>query len=710
MPTATQLTHSQMPKAQPCAHPTPAALQAVLSDTFGETVDCLDRLDALWQEANVANDHRVRLLLAAIAVNHLHHAWSSFAALNEWLARLARDLPEADAIPAPADKIRIHCAAMFAHHLSDNPCADTLSIAERLTRAIALLTEHGAALPVNELFAAARSLLDFIEIENAPDGFEAILMLLEARKTEPALDPLWRGRALVYGGRCYLRFNLLQTSKRFRERALKLWKEAHELARTHNLRTVQFDVAYAELLDAATRGEFDAVPLLLADMETALDARRPMQLSEFFVQRTKQALIENDVQTALSASADGLRYAKLAETPEKQIGAQVLGRAWALAMDGQYAAARERIATNIAAQSGRPREIILCIGAFLGALEVREAEGPEGTLYRQRLRDAMTRAATLKWPNYLSSLPTLASRVSGDALNADIESAFVRATVAQRKLPPPVTDCAAWPWPLEISTFGGFALKRFGEPMPFEGKVQKKPLELLKSIVSVGRRGISIHLLCEMLWPDSSPEQARTAFKVTLSRLRKLLDVANAFEMTDTRVALNSEVVRVDCVRFDVLADALDTTGANAAVPSLTSLAQHFVSIYRGRFLGNEPANRWLQSARERWHTRFVRVVIDAGARIEAEGNIDVAISLYERAVEHDTISEELHRSLIAAYMHQGEHAQAINVFRRLRQNLSLTLGVMPSEKTLALIAALGSNTERPGAPTPHASTRRLSS
>ena len=707
-----------MPKAPPRKPAAPATLHAALAWVFSESADCPARLDALWLSADAEKNHRLCLLLSAIAVNHIHHAWSSFAGLDTWLSRLAQDLPQEAAVTDAADKIRIHCAAMFAHHLSNAPFADALSVELRLQATIALLTRHGAALPPNELFSAARSLLDFIEIENAPDGFEAILMLLEARKLDPDLNPLWRGRALVYGGRCYLRFNLLQKSKRFRERALKLWKEAHELARTHNLRTVQFDVAYAELLDAATRGEFDAVPLLLADMEASLDARRPMQLSEFFVQRTKQALIEADVQTALSASADSLRYAGLASAPEKQIGAQVLGRAWALAIDGQYAAARERIAANIVAQSGRPREIILCISAFLGALEVRDADGAKGANYLQRLREAFTQAARLQWPNYLASLPTLASRVSGDALNADIEAAFVRATVAQRKLPPPEQDCAAWPWPLEISTFGGFALKRFGEAMPFEGKVQKKPLELLKSIVSVGRRGISIHLLCEMLWPDSEAEQARTAFKVTLSRLRKLLDVANAFEMSDTRVALNSEVVRVDCARFEALGDALDAadtaplsrTTVNVANTGASSLVQQFIAVYAGRFLGNEPANRWLQSARERWHARFVRVVIDAGARIEAEGNIDVAISLYERAVEHDTVSEDLHRSLIAAYMRQGEHAQAVSVFRRLRHNLSLTLGVMPSEKTLALVATLNTAHEKIGASIPPGATRRFSS
>jgi DNA-binding SARP family transcriptional activator len=692
-----------MPKIQPHANSTETAFRAILAGVLDEAADSLDKLEAHWQLANAVKDGYLCVRIAATAINHIHHAWSTFAGLDRWIERLNRDLVHEKECSDAADKIRLHCAVIVSHHFGNAFFSDAASRKQRLKSAVDLLTGHGALLNINELFALARSLLDFIEIDNDADGFEAILLQLDARRNEANLSPLWHGRALVYGGRCYLRFNLQQKSKRFRNLALKLWAEARELARNHNLHTVQFDIAYAEMLDATTRGEIDAMPLLLADMEGALDTRRPMQVSEFFVQRAKLALYESDAQTAMTASADCLRYARLAEAPETQAGAHVLTRVWALALDAQYPAAREALAANIKAQSGRPKQILLCIDTFLSALEIRERTAPDAPVYLELLGGAFKDAAHLKWPNYLASLPKLASLISADALNANIEPAFVRATVTQRKLPAPAIDCAAWPWPIEVSTFGGFTLKRFGEFIQFEGKVQKKPLELLKCIVSVGRRGVSIHLVCEMLWPESDSEQSRTAFKVTLSRLRKLLDVPNAIDLTDTRVAINAGIVHVDCSRFEALAEALerfDTGPINRLAEghhdsSLPACAERLFSIYTGRFLGDEPCNRWLQSARERWHSRFLRLVIHAGSLIEEQMSIDAALSLYQRAAEQDSTAEELHRRLIAAYMQQGEHAEATNAFRRLRHNLAQILGVMPSEKTLALVAGLGNIAEK---------------
>jgi DNA-binding SARP family transcriptional activator len=698
-----------MANAPPRTNSFESRFHEALTATLAEDSDCLSALDVLWQSAQKKANFVAALAISAVAVNHIHHSWSSFAGLETWLGRLADGLSHEGQLTNVADQIRVHCAATVAHHLSDHEFDDCVPRGKRLNLAIAKLTEHGGDQPADVLFSAARSLLDLIEIENHAEGFEAIMLLLEARRKDPKLSPLWLGRALVYGGRCYLRFNLDQKRERFRERALKAWRDARLLGRKHHLQPLQFDVAHAEILDATTRGETDALPLLLADMEQAVDAMRPMQLSEYFIQRTKLALHEEDAQTAATASADAMRYAKLAHAPEKQFGAHVLARVWSLTLAQDFATARLTLTANIAVQRGRPKEILLCIDTFLLALAARAEAGSNSLasadtapIYRQRLADAFARSVALKWPNYLSSLPKLATMVSADALNAGIESVFVRATIAQRKLPPPEVDCPSWPWPLEILTFGGFVLKRFGERVEFEGKVQKKPLELLKCIASTGFRGVSIHLLSEMLWPDAEPEQARSSFKVTLSRLRALLAVPNAIDLTETRVALNRDIVSTDCERFDTLADALENLISEAArnegSPELTirivALAERVSASYVGSFLGDEAVNRWLESARVRWHARFIRLIGQAGAQIETGHTIAAAIRLYERAVERDATAEELHRRLIAAYLAQGENAQAMNVFLRLRHNLALLLGVMPSEKTLALIAPLKPATE----------------
>lgn len=654
---------------------------------------CIATLEQLWQKADARSAHSERLCISALAINHLHLAWSRFDSLADWLGRFNRDLIHATSLAEARDQLMVECAAMVRHHLSDAPIADDTPARPRLNHAVSLLTQHAGELSTSERLIAARSLLDLIEIENESDGFEAIVMLVEASQRSKDVDMLWLGRAMIYAGRCYLRFNLEQTSKRFRERATRLWQAVRSLAKKNSIGQLQFEVAHAELLDAVTRGEREKVSVLLSEMEATVDHESPMQLADFFMQRAKHALQEEDAQAAMTASADAIRYTQVARAPLRQCGPHTLVRVWALALGKRFDDATKVLDGNIATQSGRPREILNCIRLFLVAVSCR-GDTPDAK-YLAALTTAIQTAQSLKWPNYLATLPRFASIVSADALNAGIAPDWVRATVAQRRLPPPPFDVEDWPWPLAIRTFGGFSLKRYGAEIEFEGKVQKKPLELLKSVVSVGSRGVSIAVLTEAVWPDSDAEQARAAFKVTLSRLRKLLDVADAIEIRDSRIALNPKCVYVDSHRFDSLADRFesslhsDAAKDNSKQREPSAIVESILKLYQGRFLGDEDCNRWLLGARERWHTKFVRLIGEAGRHFESAGDTTFAIRLYERATALDPLSEELHRRIIAHYLDQGEHAEALAVFHRLKRNLALSLGVSPSEKTLALVAPL---------------------
>ena len=50
---------------------------------------------------------------------------------------------------------------------------------------------------------------------------------------------------------------------------------------------------------------------------------------------------------------------------------------------------------------------------------------------------------------------------------------------------------------------------------------------------------------------------------------------------------------------------------------------------------------------------------------------------------------EALYRRLMAAYREQGEPAEALNVYRRCREMLSIVLGAKPSAETEAVRATL---------------------
>jgi len=58
---------------------------------------------------------------------------------------------------------------------------------------------------------------------------------------------------------------------------------------------------------------------------------------------------------------------------------------------------------------------------------------------------------------------------------------------------------------------------------------------------------------------------------------------------------------------------------------------------------------------------------------------------LYERALDEDSLAEELYRRLMLCHLERGEPAEAARVFRRCREMLSVQLGIPPSAETEAL-------------------------
>lgn len=54
-----------------------------------------------------------------------------------------------------------------------------------------------------------------------------------------------------------------------------------------------------------------------------------------------------------------------------------------------------------------------------------------------------------------------------------------------------------------------------------------------------------------------------------------------------------------------------------------------------------------------------------------------------------DNLAEEFYRRLMVCRREQGRIADAMSVYRRCRENLSITLGVVPSADTVAICNSL---------------------
>lgn len=653
----------------------------------------LQALEALYPSLDPAAPDAPALRAAAAAVTALHTGWTRFHTLPAWLDRLAAQLQREAALPPGWPQVRVHCAVVAAAFLGDPNRADPQEIEQRLSRALDATIAQAANVPDDELLLVGRVLLDFIEAHNRADRFEPLMLVLERRLAAVPADAaaaLAAGRLLLYAGRCYLRFNLQQRNRRYASRAATAFARARALAAEHGLAQLTFDVAHAELFFAVTTGDQARVEALLDEMEASVGSDQPMRLAEYLMERTRVALLHDEFDSALALSADCMHALAQAAAPDSQRGPQTLARVWALTGAGRVAEALTLLAAYAPATgtATRTRQVLDCIAALINALHVRGA-GDEAA-YRTRLEDGFGRAARLRWPNYLASLPRQAALLTADALEREIEVEFLRGAVTQRRLTAPTRSARHWPWPVQVASFGGFVLTVGGEPLrSTAGKAQRKPLELLRALAAHGHRGVTAERLADHLWPVSDGAAARAALKVTLSRLRKLLGNDAAVEQGEGQLTLAPALVHLDTDCFDTACDAIEAAGDATPPAQITELARELTRWYRGPFLDGEEVNPLLLGTRHRLHARFLRAAAALATLLQRRGEPAAAVDLLEAAALIDPVDEDLHRRLIRLLRDQGEHAAALRAYRRLRESLSYTLGVLPGAATQECVAGL---------------------
>ncbi len=142
--------------------------------------------------------------------------------------------------------------------------------------------------------------------------------------------------------------------------------------------------------------------------------------------------------------------------------------------------------------------------------------------------------------------PAMMVRLYGEALERGIAIPYVQDVIRTHAMAPASPDIAAWPWPIIVRTLGGFAIEVRGEPLRFEGKSQRKPLDLLKALIALGGRDVPAHVLIDLLWPEPLEDGGQKALEITVHRLRRLLRSDDAIRVTDRRVTLDAALVWVD--------------------------------------------------------------------------------------------------------------------------------------------------------------------
>ncbi|HXX10647.1 MAG TPA: BTAD domain-containing putative transcriptional regulator [Burkholderiales bacterium] len=349
----------------------------------------------------------------------------------------------------------------------------------------------------------------------------------------------------------------------------------------------------------------------------------------------------------------------------------------------------EMLLTQVQELIGRA-PVYQCFHAALVLMEARCAmvRGDSDSA-RTKLREALTLAREGSGRYYLRFSDWAMPPLFMLALEEGIEVDLLQQIIRMFRLRPQPDASEVWPWPVRIRTLGRFEVLVNDEPLEFSRKVPKKTLALLKSLIAYGGQEVPEQSLCDALWGDEEADAAKQALGITVVRLRKLLGVSDVVLQQGGKISLDRSLCWVDAWRFEER--IAQSTDPGAVAKGL--------SLYGGKFLPEDEGEAWSVPTRERLRGKFIHLLATHGRALEETGDADGAIRLYLRGIDADPIVEAFHQGLMRCYQQLGRHTEAISVYRRLRQTLSVVLGVAPSVESQALYrTVMEACAERPDA------------
>lgn len=232
---------------------------------------------------------------------------------------------------------------------------------------------------------------------------------------------------------------------------------------------------------------------------------------------------------------------------------------------------------------------------------------------------------------------------------------------------------------IRVHAFGALRIECDGQPLQPEGKVPRKPLELLALLVAQGSRALDAAEVVDELWPSLDAEAPRASLDMTVSRLRRLLGRAEAVRCAGGQLWLDPRQLWSDVAAFETLAQAADAGSERAPWQAL--------ALYRDALLGAAPLRGRLLARRQQLQRQLCELALDSAQRLQSCGASAQAARLLQRALDCEPLCEPLHRALMQAQMALGERAEVLRTWQRCDELLRGNLGVPPTASTAALAA-----------------------
>jgi DNA-binding SARP family transcriptional activator len=225
---------------------------------------------------------------------------------------------------------------------------------------------------------------------------------------------------------------------------------------------------------------------------------------------------------------------------------------------------------------------------------------------------------------------------------------------------------------VELRVLGGFQLLRGGQPVDVPGAARQLLAFLATAQTSSGQRA---HV-AGSIWPEIPEERALGRLRTALWQLSRAGLAPLDHDRQSVRLA---SAVRVDLDEAKDVARRLIRAGEDASPADCRCRL-----LYRD--ILPDWYDDWLVMARERHLDPRLHALEIACERLAALGWYGEATQAGLAAVAAEPLRESSHRSLIRAYLAEGNAIVALRQFERFQEHARRELGADPSEQMASLV------------------------
>jgi DNA-binding SARP family transcriptional activator len=197
--------------------------------------------------------------------------------------------------------------------------------------------------------------------------------------------------------------------------------------------------------------------------------------------------------------------------------------------------------------------------------------------------------------------------------------------------------------------------------------------------------------LADLFWADADPDKARSALNTAIWRIRKILELGaigtarQLITIGDDVILQQSPSVQVDTYQlqeaYTLVPKHSDWSTLNERDEQTINAA---VDCYGGPFLDGYDSD-WVLQERERLHCLFVRTTFELMRTAAIRGQYERALDCGRRILAMDALRENTQRDVILLLVLNGQRAEAIRAYQRLKDLLKAELNIDPMPETKRL-------------------------